>query len=177
MLIGICGPICAGKHSTAEYLVQHHGFLRLHLPTPSQLHPAALSSHSPSASPSPSASTSTTSNPTPDTSFCETQARLLPTVTDQRGARGLSFPDVESLLEFVTRRWREHWVITDIYDERTLEALLRRPFFLLLNVDAPVGVRYARFSERYVSPPVLCVDPHKSARLLSQTGATVGDGI
>lgn len=74
--------------------------------------------------------------------------RLLPSVTDQRGTRGLTFPDVDALLEFVTRRWREHWVLTDIVDETTLEALLRRPFFLLVNVDAPVGLRYRRFSDR-----------------------------
>ena len=71
-------------------------------------------------------------------------------MTDQVGTRGLSFPDVESLLEFVTKRWREHWVLTDIFDEASLEVLLRRPFFLLINVDAPVGLRFQRFSERYV---------------------------
>lgn len=139
MLIGICGSICAGKHTTAEYLVQHHGFLRLHLPTPSQYQSRSPSQHPPT--------------PTPDGECeCEsdtaTYARLLPSVTDQKGTRGLSFPDVDALLDFVTKRWREHWVLTDIYDEATLELLLRRPFFLLLNVDAPVGVRYQRFSER-----------------------------
>ncbi|OAP62094.1 hypothetical protein AYL99_04297 [Fonsecaea erecta] len=130
MLVGICGSICSGKHTTAEYLVQRHGFLRLHLPTPQQFQP------SPSPSPSPSHDLS------PD------YLRLLPSVTDQIGTRGLSFPDVESLLDFVTRRWREHWVLTDIYDEATLEILLRRPFFLLLNVDAPLGTRFERFQER-----------------------------
>lgn len=135
MLIGICGSICAGKHTTAEYLVQHHSFLRLHLPTP----------HSSSTS-SLSASTygfgSQASAPESDAH------RLLPSVTDQVGTRGLSFPDVESLLDFVTKRWREHWVLTDIYDEATLDLLLRRPFFLLVNVDAPVSVRFERFSGR-----------------------------
>lgn len=150
MLIGITGSICAGKHTTAEYLVQHHGFLRLHLPTPSQLQPQPLNQQQhdpePPSSPSSSPPPSSTSTATSDTDF----ARLLPSVTDQKGTRGLTFPDVDNLLEFVTKRWREHWVLTDIYDEDTLELLLRRPFFLLLNVDAPVGVRYGRFSERYV---------------------------
>lgn len=122
MLIGICGSICAGKHVTAEYLVQHHGFLRLHLP--SQLQLAGNAS--------------------------EDVKRLLPSVTDEKGTRGLTFPDVDSLLEFVTKRWREHWVLTDIYDEATLELLLRRPFFLLLSIDAPVSLRYQRFTERCV---------------------------
>ncbi|KAJ9640822.1 Deoxycytidine monophosphate (dCMP) deaminase [Knufia peltigerae] len=135
MLIGITGPICSGKHTTAEYLVQHHGFLRLHLPTPSQLQPAIAQHLS-------------TTNGKDTNSRHEPFAHLLPSVTDQKGTRGLTFPDVEGLLEFVTKRWREHWVLTDIYDEATLELLLRRPFFMLLNVEAPVGVRYQRFSER-----------------------------
>ncbi|ETN39500.1 uncharacterized protein HMPREF1541_05726 [Cyphellophora europaea CBS 101466] len=122
MLIGICGPICSGKHITAEYLVQHHGFLRLHLPSQIQLARTAS----------------------------DDVKRLLPSVTDEKGTRGLTFPDVDSLLEFVTKRWREHWVLTDIHDEATLELLLRRPFFLLLSIDAPVSLRYKRFTERCV---------------------------
>ncbi|KAF7504761.1 hypothetical protein GJ744_001762 [Endocarpon pusillum] len=132
MLIGICGSICAGKHSVAEYLVQHHHFLRLHLPnTPSNLH---------------------CSDP-------DDVRRLLPSISDQRGTRGLTFPDVDSLLDFVTRRWREHWVLTDIHAESTLDLLLRRPFFLLVSVDAPISLRYTRFSARCtlrsLTPPPL----------------------
>ena len=122
MLIGICGSICAGKHVTAEYLVQHHGFLRLHLP--SQL--SELPNHK-----------------------ADDAKRLLPSVTDEKGTRGLTFPDVDSLLDFVTKRWREHWVLTDIHDEATLELLLRRPFFLLLSIDAPISLRFCRFTDRY----------------------------
>ncbi|KAK5452832.1 Deoxycytidine monophosphate (dCMP) deaminase [Exophiala xenobiotica] len=145
MLIGITGSICSGKHTTAEYLVQHHGFLRLHLPTPSQLQPVVVNNDTTTGDESEPKSNGTIpggEQPQPQL------AHLLPSVTDQKGTRGLTFPDVDSLLEFVTKRWREHWVLTDIYDESTLELLLRRPFFLLLNVEAPVGVRYQRFSER-----------------------------
>ena len=146
MLIGICGSICAGKHTTAEYLIQQHNFLRLHLPTPTQLQPQS------SPAQSNGLSHSSTSPPSHSQTEKLDHLRLLPSVTDQAGTRGLSFPDVDSLLDFVTKRWREHWVLTDIYDEATLELLLRRPFFLLINVDAPVGVRFERFSERYGSP-------------------------
>ena len=147
MLIGITGSICSGKHTTAEYLVQHHGFLRLHLPTPSQLQPVVVNSndHAPSSTANGDESKSNGTIPGGEQPLL---AHLLPSVTDQKGTRGLTFPDVDSLLEFITKRWREHWVLTDIYDENTLELLLRRPFFLLLNVEAPVGVRYQRFSER-----------------------------
>ncbi|ETI19404.1 hypothetical protein G647_09237 [Cladophialophora carrionii CBS 160.54] len=156
MLIGICGSICAGKHTTAEYLVQQSGFLRLHLPTPTQLQP--LQSSSDGTTPSRISRSNLQSSPSPPTID---HLRLLPSVTDQVGTRGLSFPDVESLLDFVTKRWREHWVLTDIYDEETLELLLRRPFFMLINVDAPVGVRYKRFSDRCTKrnlPPMPLAD-------------------
>ncbi|KAK5217609.1 Deoxycytidine monophosphate (dCMP) deaminase [Exophiala xenobiotica] len=151
MLIGITGSICSGKHTTAEYLVQHHGFLRLHLPTPSQLQPVVVNNDTTTSDESESKSKSKSNGTVPGGQQPQPQpqlAHLLPSVTDQKGTRGLTFPDVDSLLEFVTKRWREHWVLTDIYDESTLELLLRRPFFLLLNVEAPVGVRYQRFSER-----------------------------
>lgn len=146
MLIGITGSICAGKHTTAEYLVQHHGFLRLHLPT-IQSHVGNLSSAASQSNHYPASRSALDED---EEAASLDAARLLPSVTDQRGTRGLTFPDVESLLEFVTKRWREHWVLTDIFDETILETLLRRPFFLLVNVDAPVGVRFRRFSERSV---------------------------
>lgn len=167
MLIGITGSICSGKHTTAEYLVQHHGFLRLHLPTPSQLqHVVVNNSYAPSSCPTTgdeSKSNGTIPGGEP------LLAHLLPSVTDQKGTRGLTFPDVDGLLEFVTKRWREHWVLTDIYDENTLELLLRRPFFLLLNVEAPVGVRYQRFSERYVHIPFVFLQNKCLANELTST--------
>lgn len=58
------------------------------------------------------------------------------------------FPDVDALLDFVTLRWSERWVTTDIWDGQVVDALLRRPFFLLVSVDAPVSVRWQRFRER-----------------------------
>jgi dCMP deaminase len=61
-----------------------------------------------------------------------------------------TFPDVDKLLDFVTLRWQERWVTTDILDEHVVDVLLRRPFFLLVSVDAPVTVRWQRFKNRYV---------------------------
>lgn len=59
-----------------------------------------------------------------------------------------SFTNVESLLEFVTKNWRQRWVTTDIWNEEILENLLRRPSFILVSVDAPVSLRWKRFRER-----------------------------
>lgn len=58
------------------------------------------------------------------------------------------FENIDSLIEFVTKRWRERWVTTDIWDANTSDRLLQRPFFLLVSVDAPVSLRWKRFSDR-----------------------------
>lgn len=48
---------------------------------------------------------------------------------------------------------------TDIWDDTVVDALLRRPFFLLVSVDAPVSVRWQRFKDRcaanQLTPPTL----------------------
>jgi dCMP deaminase len=116
MFVGLCGGICAGKHTVAQYLVDHHGFKELHL----QQAP---------------------SNPS----------------TDEH-----TFQTVLDLVDFVTKRWRERWVTTDIYNESILDILVRRPFFILISVDAPVSVRWKRFQKKLNTS-----DPTSSAPLSS----------
>lgn len=65
------------------------------------------------------------------------------------GDNGFSFATVDTLLDFITKRWQERWVTVDIWDEEILECLSRRPFFLLVSIDAPVSLRWRRFKERY----------------------------
>jgi dCMP deaminase len=70
-----------------------------------------------------------------------------------------TFASVDALIDFVTLRWRERWVTTDIWDDAVVDALLRRPFFLFVSVDAPVSVRWKRFTDRCAAnslpPPTL----------------------
>ncbi|KAF1963775.1 hypothetical protein CC80DRAFT_433623 [Byssothecium circinans] len=131
MFIGLCGAICAGKTSIASYLVEEHQFKRLHLKRTI-------------TTPAVEKSASNAFVPLPE-----------PSPIDAR----YSFPDAESLLAFVTLRWRERWVTTDIWDERVLDTLLGRPFFLLVSVDAPVSIRWQRFKDRcaanQLTPPTL----------------------
>lgn len=60
------------------------------------------------------------------------------------------FDTADSLLDFATKRWQERWVTTDIANGETLDRFLLRPFFLLVSVDAPVSLRWKRFSDRFV---------------------------
>jgi dCMP deaminase len=101
MFIGLCGGICAGKKTIAQYLVDHHGFTRLFLKP------------------------------------------LGKTTADEH-----IFQNVNDLLDFVTTRWQDRWVTTDVYNENVLDILLRRPFFILVSVDAPVNLRWKRFQQR-----------------------------
>lgn len=63
------------------------------------------------------------------------------------------FETADALLEFVTKQWRERWVTTDITDTATLDRFIVRPFFLLVSVDAPVSLRWKRFTDRFVTLP------------------------
>ncbi|CAA7265904.1 unnamed protein product [Cyclocybe aegerita] len=54
------------------------------------------------------------------------------------------FSSTEELLIFVTENWRQHFVTTDLNTRDIIEPFIRRPFFLLLRVDAPLLERYAR---------------------------------
>jgi dCMP deaminase len=112
--------ICAGKSSIASFLVKEHGFKRLHLDR-------------------------TASTPSVEKSASNT---TVPHEIDEGPGSVLSFRTADALLDYVTARWQEYWVTTDIWDESVLDVLLRRPFFLLLSVDAPVTVRWDRFEAR-----------------------------
>lgn len=124
--------ICAGKHAIAEYLIQQEGFQLLEVAS--------------------QADTAITDKPS--------DHQLLLQASGTTGDHGLHasktpsefiFETAEALLNFVTKRWQEKWVTTDIADGLTLDRFLLRPFFLLVSVDAPVSLRWKRFSERYVA--------------------------
>ena len=51
-------------------------------------------------------------------------------------------------MDFVTKCWRSRWVTTDIHDEAILDVLSRRPFFILVSVDAPIVIRWRRYQAR-----------------------------
>lgn len=118
-----CEGICAGKHSVADYLVTEHGFRKIFLERTAS---------------------------TPAVEKSATQARLPrhDLTNGEEGAKGLMFSTADALLDYVTTRWSERWVTTDIWDDTVLECFQRRPFFLLVSVDAPVSVRWKRFAER-----------------------------
>lgn len=122
MLIGLCGSILAGKQSVASYLVEQQGFSQLYL--------------------APARSNETPSSSSPSRPSISVPAEI-------EGAAKKAFRNVEELVDHITKRWQQRWVTTDIWDEEILEKLLRRPFFLLVSVDAPLSLRWQRCKARY----------------------------
>ncbi|KND86366.1 Deoxycytidylate deaminase [Tolypocladium ophioglossoides CBS 100239] len=161
MLIGICGGICSGKKTVAQYLVEHHGFKHLYLqqdsvsdrPPPSQESPPSGDGNSSLASPPPATftgalgssalTTKSGTRPAGTQTASDTWLALRPQLHADH-----SFATPEALLDFVTKRWRSRFVTTDIPTEAVLDVFMRRPFFLLLSVDAPLTVRWRRFQQR-----------------------------
>ena len=121
----------------AEYLVEHHGFTPIYLrqdTTREYLGSRNGSEDTPQESDPKSVRTVPKAN-----GFVQ-KDKPIPTP--------FTFQTTEELLELVTKRWRERWVTTDIHTESILDQLLRRPFFILISVDAPVSVRWRRFQAR-----------------------------
>jgi len=115
--------ICAGKQSVARYLIEQHDFSELRLAR-------------------------TAVNPLVENSAFQAHVPRPSHTNGGTDFEDRSFEDVEQLLDFVTKRWQRRWVTTDVWDETILESLLRRPFFLLFGVDAPVSLRWKRFKQR-----------------------------
>ena len=100
-----------------EYLVKEHEFRPLKLARPLEPSPPRPSQHD-----SKNASTSTTPRTAPTT-----------------------FQAVEELLEYATQHWQQNFVTTSIHSAQVAEVLSRRPFFILIHVDAPLTIRYQRY--------------------------------
>ena len=117
----------------AQYLVEHHGFKRLHLRSDSK------------------GANGVRSNPTEEAAVSDSAAQ------GSNSSRSLvvrgrheshTFDTAEALLDFVTLSWRSRFVTTDVPTEKVLDVFLRRPFVMLISTDAPLLVRWRRHTAR-----------------------------
>ncbi|KAI1421103.1 cytidine deaminase-like protein [Xylaria sp. FL1777] len=146
MLIGICGAKCAGKRTVAQYLVEHHGFKKLHIQRRKGEPQAQNGDLELEINGSPAASKSHATSTGQSGSIAGNHVAVRPKT-------GTTWPppvfaSEGELLDFVTKHWRSRWVTTDIHSEAVVDALSRRPFFILISVDAPVTVRWRRHQGR-----------------------------
>ncbi|KAF9454122.1 hypothetical protein P691DRAFT_848027 [Macrolepiota fuliginosa MF-IS2] len=63
----------------------------------------------------------------------------------------MSFPDPATMLDYITLNWRDNFVTVDLCTRNLVERFVRRPFFMLVKVDAPLLIRYSR-SQKYDQP-------------------------
>jgi dCMP deaminase len=61
------------------------------------------------------------------------------------------FPSAEALCEYATLHWREQIVTTDIKTMNDYNTFAKRPFFLLIGVDAPIASRHKRHMQKALS--------------------------
>lgn len=136
----------------AQYLIDHHGFKKLHLEDESAIHgqqddsstcEPAKTEDLAAASPKDGINGKSALSLQQSSSSSGLGRHLRPPPPPQH-----SFATVAALLDHVTRHWRTRWVTTDIHNEVILDALSRRPFFILLSVDAPLTVRWRRCQQR-----------------------------
>ncbi|KAG0634595.1 cytidine deaminase-like protein [Tuber brumale] len=61
-----------------------------------------------------------------------------------------SYSSSKCLLSYITQNWSKRFVMLGMgsVEPKVLETFLRRPFFLLLSVDAPTLVRWQRYQKR-----------------------------
>lgn len=126
--------ICSGKKTVAHYLVEHHGFQRLYLTSQT-----ATTGHQ-------ATNGQCSESDKKDSSQSDAVPRAI--LAQRPRPQAHTFDSPEDLLEFVTKRWRSRFVTTDIPTEAVLDVFLRRPFFLLLSIDAPLTVRWRRIRQR-----------------------------
>ncbi|RLV94725.1 hypothetical protein JA1_001520 [Spathaspora sp. JA1] len=138
MLIGISGTLSSGKNEVARYLT-FQGFKLISLTKPDQLN----TSTEDVATPSPSID----SQEDDLGEKLETLVLANGTVSSYYSKMEVhkQFVDLESLLDYVTVNWRENYVISNMNDMKMLISLDKRPFFLHISIDAPVGLRYQRY--------------------------------
>lgn len=144
----------------AQYLVEHHGFKHLYLQPQATNSQAVASEDSPEGASSPSPSTSLTGALSSSESVAKngSPSRFDASFALRPHNQPLSFATPEDMLEFVTKRWRTRYVTIDIPTESALDVFIRRPFFMLLSIDAPLTVRWRRFKQRSTSPTDADID-------------------
>ncbi|KAL1670700.1 cytidine deaminase-like protein [Schizophyllum commune] len=61
----------------------------------------------------------------------------------------LRFSTTSEMLAHVTRHWTDHFVTMDLGTRALLAPFMRRPFFMLISVDAPILLRYRRARSKF----------------------------
>ncbi|ETW75816.1 hypothetical protein HETIRDRAFT_330049 [Heterobasidion irregulare TC 32-1] len=68
----------------------------------------------------------------------------------------LHFSSLSELLDYTTLNWNSHFVTVDLNVADAVERFVKRPWFMLVSVDAPLLVRYRRsYESKFVTLRVI----------------------
>eukprot|EP00921_Rhytidocystis_pertsovi_P020831 GHVQ01033195.1.p1 GENE.GHVQ01033195.1~~GHVQ01033195.1.p1 ORF type:complete len:223 (-),score=10.44 GHVQ01033195.1:409-1077(-) len=133
VVVGLIGPPCSGKRTTARLLCDHFGYsiheLRHRPCSPCVVSPPESSSgHSVGAE-------------------CESNSLQIPQPSFEEIV-GLMETEMKLVSRKVSQDWRRNHVVFPISHKCQLEILSRRPYFVLVAVEAPLQLRFRRHTER-----------------------------
>lgn len=83
----------------------------------------------------------------------------------------LVFKTAPEFLDYATLRWRQHFVCTDLVTNKEINNFRKRPFVLLVSLEAPLFWRYQRSVARFVLLPssqLLHTSTHSHGRAQTQ---------
>lgn len=61
----------------------------------------------------------------------------------------VALPDSKRMLDWATDRWNKNYVTLDLVKAEDLEMFIKRPFFLCVEVDGPVMLRWGRWKSKH----------------------------
>lgn len=165
MLVALVGPTCAGKLEVAKYLVVHHNFRPAFLVERA----AAIGADGAASGGDGDAALPSSDDIYDAKRWTELVSLVCPNDVQGVQARGqgraavampdgkpIAFASRHALLDHATFHWRDNIVTLDLTTRADLEiGFDKRPFFLLVGIDAPVYTRWQRECTRrtVVSPP------------------------
>ncbi|KAK7058406.1 Deoxycytidine monophosphate (dCMP) deaminase [Paramarasmius palmivorus] len=156
MLIAIIGTRCSGKSTIKEYLVSSKGFVSISIAVSSTVNGSSVKSSSTQSTERLFNRDRSTDVAAKHLSFLSMDTTPLPSPTpysvrpsssSPENTSSLSFSSPEDAFEHITIHWRTNFVTTDLATRDLAETFLRRPFFMLLSVDAPLFSRFQRCDE------------------------------
>ena len=75
------------------------------------------------------------------------------------GPNQITFASAKELLDYVTTNWRQNFVTVDLCTRHLVEPFIRRPFFMLVSVDAPLYVRFTRANRCAILKSFVSIGP------------------
>lgn len=142
MLIALIGPPGAGKASVAHYLETQHKFRLLTL----NPNPTATSAASTSGSTSTMAGGHISTRATIGSNSLSASTSV---ASKEVKGDGVVLENSKVMLDYVTDRWEQRFVTLDLTGVADLEAFIKRPFFLCVEVGGPLLMRWRRWSNKH----------------------------